>query len=359
MSQTMLLDSRPTENVQLYRIRNSGLLNLKECIIAGLQDTPKTMPSLLLWDDQGLQNFDAWTQAPAYYPKRCEWDILTNYRQDIASQFPARSVLIELGCGNLSKTAWLLAAMESEQRHAHYYALDVSEDALCKNLGDLKKQFANSKYISISGLIGTYEDCGEWLGSSAKLPGSAVTFLWLGNSVANLTKLDASVLIGQFRQACGKMLLDCNFLISADSCAVQKQILEAYNPNDGPSRKFLFHGLHHANRLLERDVFREDEWNVLPVWDEAQNELHCSYAPKTDIQLDLGQVQVTLNQGEPVHYFMSGKWTEAQVTSIAENAGMKVGNIWKDTQQHYCFYLLHSTTNASGSEDGKVQRALI
>jgi uncharacterized SAM-dependent methyltransferase len=101
MSQTMLLDPKtaPAESVQLYKIRNSGLLNLKECIISGLQDTPKTMPSLLLWDDQGLQNFDAWTQAPEYYPKRCEWEILTNYRQDIASQFPTRSVLIELGCG--------------------------------------------------------------------------------------------------------------------------------------------------------------------------------------------------------------------------------------------------------------------
>jgi EasF-like predicted methyltransferase len=247
---------------------------------------------------------------------------------------------------NLSKTAWLLAAMESEHRHAHYYALDVSEDALFKNLGDLKRQFANSKYISISGLIGTYDSCAEWLGSSAKLPGSAVTFLWLGNSVANLTKLDASVLMSQFHQACRKMSLDCNFLISADSCAVEEKILEAYSPTNGPSRKFLCHGLHHANRLLGREVFREDEWDVIPVWDEAQNELHCSYAPKRDIQLDLGEVQVSLEQGEPVHYFMSGKWTEAQMASIAENAGLEVGNVWKDTQQQYCEYISPSPSQA-------------
>ncbi len=99
MSQTITLDAPSSETLQLLSIRQSGLLDLKECIISGLQETPKSMPSLLLWDDQGLRNFDAWTKAPAYYPKRCEWEILNNYRHDIACQFPARSVLIELGCG--------------------------------------------------------------------------------------------------------------------------------------------------------------------------------------------------------------------------------------------------------------------
>ncbi|KAI0521403.1 histidine-specific methyltransferase [Xylaria bambusicola] len=359
MSQPMLLDTSATESVQLYSIRKSGLLNLKESIIAGLQATPKTLPSLLLWDDQGLQNFDAWTQAPDYYPKRCEWEILTNYQQDIASQLPTGSIIIELGCGNLGKTAWLLAAIERQQRKVHYYALDVSDDALYKNLGNLKTQFANSECISISGLKGTYDDCAEWLAGSAQLPGSTVTFLWLGNSIANLTKLEASLLIGQFRQACRKMSLDCNFLISADSCAVRESILKAYDPNDGPSRKFLLHGLHHANRLLGREVFKEAEWEAVPTWDEDQHELHYSYVPNVDVQFDHDQIQVSIKKGEPIHYFMSGKWTEPHVNSIAEKAGLKVGSVWKDTQEQYCFYLLHNKSYSIGTDGGKSQRALI
>lgn len=94
-----MLDAPASQAVQLYSIRQSGLLDLKECTINGLRDSPKSIPSLLLWDNQGLRNFDAWTNAPAYYPKRCEWEILTNYGHDIASQFPGSSVVIELGCG--------------------------------------------------------------------------------------------------------------------------------------------------------------------------------------------------------------------------------------------------------------------
>ncbi len=229
--------------------------------------------------------------------------------------------------------------MEKERRHVYYYALDVSDDALCSNLGALKKQFNESQFINISGLSGTYDDCAEWLASSSSLPVSAVTFLWLGNSVANLNQHDASVLMGQFRQACSKMSADCNFLISADCCAVEDRILKAYDPNDGPSRTFLFHGLHHANRLLGQEVFKEAEWDAVPEWDNVQNELRYSYAPKADIDLNVGSLHVALKKGEPIHYFMSGKWSESQMGSIAEKAGPQVGKVWRDTQKEYCEYL--------------------
>ncbi|KAI1106529.1 histidine-specific methyltransferase [Jackrogersella minutella] len=352
MSHTALLDAAPSRTVQLCSIRRSGLLDLKECIISGLRETPRTMPSLLLWDDQGLKNFDTWTKDPAYYPKRCEWEILTNYQQDIARHFPV---------SNLTKTACLLAAMEKERQRVYYYALDVSDDALYKNLGALKKQFAQSQFISISGLSGTYDDCAEWLASSASLPVSTVTFLWLGNSVGNLTQQDVSVLLGQLHQACRKMSANCNFLISADCCAVEERILKAYGPNEGPSRKFLFHGLHHANRLLGKEVFREDEWNAVPEWDNVKNELRYSYTPKKDIQLDIEELHISLKTDEPVHYFMSAKWNESQIGLIAERAGLKVGNIWRDTQKEYCFYLLQSKMDVSGSVDHNVtpERSLI
>ncbi|PHH89467.1 hypothetical protein CDD83_6011 [Cordyceps sp. RAO-2017] len=294
------------------------------------------MPSLLLWDDQGLLNFDIWTKASTYYPRRCEWEILAKHRHEIVSQFPSKSVVIELGCGNLSKTAYLLAAAEKEKRRIFYYALDVSEEALNMNLSVLKDQFVGSQFISISGLSGTYDDCADWLASSASLPTSTVTFLWLGNSVANLNKVDVSALLGQFRLACQEMSAECNFLISADSCAEEKRILEAYDPLEGPSRTFLFHGIHHANRLLGQNAFSEDEWDAVPNWNQEQHELRYSYAPKKDLQLDLGQLCIAIKEKEPIEFFMSAKWTESQVSSIADHAGLRVGHVWRDSNKEYC-----------------------
>ncbi|RYO92483.1 hypothetical protein DL766_000181 [Monosporascus sp. MC13-8B] len=266
------------------------------------------MPSLLLWDDRGLSNFDAWTNDPAYYPKRCEWEILRKYGTDMDHQ----DVL--------------------------YYALDVSDDALCTNLGDLKKQFAASHRLQISGLIGTYSDCANWLANSPPLPVSTVTFLWLGNSIANMTRDNASALMGQLQAACAKMSVDCNFLISADGCRVEDRILKTYNPVNEPSRVFLFHGLHHANRLLGQVAFKEAEWDAIPEWDKEENELRYYYAPKRDIQLEIGGLSIGVKKGEPVYYFMSGKWSETQIASIASNAGLSVGKIWKDAQYEYGEY---------------------
>lgn len=218
----------------------------------------------------------------------------------------------------------------------YYYALDVSDDALYKNLGALKEQFAASQFIHISGLSGTYDDCAAWLAKGARLPASTITFLWLGNSIANMPQHDASVLMDQFRQACREMSADCNFLISADCCADKDRILKAYDPNEGTSRIFLFHGLHHANRLLGQDIFKEDEWDAVPEMDQQLNELRYSYVPKSDMELDIGQLHVTVKKGEPIHYFMSGKWNESQVGAIAGAAGLEVGKVWRDSQSEYC-----------------------
>ncbi|KAI1181188.1 histidine-specific methyltransferase [Nemania sp. FL0916] len=334
--------SSPSSSVQLHTIQKSGLLDLKECIISGLLSTPKSMPSLLLWDNQGLRNFDAWTDAPAYYPKRCEWEILKNYRDEIACQIPTKSAIIELGCGNLSKTAWLLEGMARQQRHVLYYALDVSDEALHANLGDLQKQFAKSQHIHISGLKGTYDDCAEWLANSPDLPVSTVTLLWLGNSVANMAQEDASALMMKFEAACAKMGVDCNFLISADGCSTEERILKAYDPLHEPSRKFLFHGLHHANRLLGQEIFKEDEWDAIPSLNQEQNELRFSYAPKKDIRIHLDGLEIEVKRGEPVYYFMSGKWNDLQISAIGRRAGLTTGKVWKDTNNEYGYYLLQS-----------------
>ncbi|KAI0432524.1 histidine-specific methyltransferase [Xylaria sp. FL1042] len=337
-SQSMAPGRGSSSGVQLQNIQQSGLLDLSRYIITGLQSTPKTMPSLLLWDNQGLRNFDAWTNYPAYYPKRCEWEILRNYGTDIASQFPVKSTIIELGCGSLDKTAWLLASMEKKQRHVLYYALDVSDDVLHTNLGDLKKQFAASDYIMISGLSGTYSDCAEWLANSPPLPFSTVTFLWLGNSVANMTRDDASALMGQLQAACVKMSVDCNFLISADGCQVEDRILKAYDPANEPSRVFFFHGLHHANALLGQMAFKEEEWDAIPKWNKEENELRYYYSPKRDIQLEIDGLKIEVKKGELVYYFMSGKWNETQIACVASNAGLSVGEIWKDDHCEYGEY---------------------
>lgn len=87
--------------VQLLDIRKSSLIDLKSDIISGLigRGVARTMPSLLLWDEEGLENFYSWTKSSDYYPKQRELEILRTQGLDIVRNLSKRLVLIELGCG--------------------------------------------------------------------------------------------------------------------------------------------------------------------------------------------------------------------------------------------------------------------
>lgn len=218
----------------------------------------------------------------------------------------------------------------------HYFALDVSEEALGQSLGAMRERFKSCGKITVSGLIGTYDDCVAWLTTSANMSVSTVTFLWVGNSIANLSKADASALMSRFREACCKRSIDCSFLVTADSCTAEDKLVKAYDPDVSSARTFLYHGLHHANRLMGGTVFKANHWKCVMKYEREENELRFSYVAKQDVDIALDQLHVTVKKGEEIHYFLSGKWSQAQMRSIAENAGFEVRKTWTDAQNEYC-----------------------
>jgi uncharacterized SAM-dependent methyltransferase len=86
---------------QVYDIRqqqeDSNELQAK--IRTGISSTPMSLPSLLLWDEEGLRRFDQFADSGAYYLRDKEFEILQKRGRDIAVVIPTGSVLVELGCG--------------------------------------------------------------------------------------------------------------------------------------------------------------------------------------------------------------------------------------------------------------------
>lgn len=85
----------------IYDIRQdtSECVDLRREIIKGLWSQPRSLPSLLLWDDNGQDLFDRFSQTPTYYPFHSEIEILDRSASEIAESLPESSALIELGCG--------------------------------------------------------------------------------------------------------------------------------------------------------------------------------------------------------------------------------------------------------------------
>jgi uncharacterized SAM-dependent methyltransferase len=96
--------------------------------LAGLTATPKTLPSKLFYDAEGVRLFDAITRLPEYYLTRTETTLLRRIAPELARLAPAGSALVEYGASDEMKASILLDAEGA--RFAAYVPIDVAGDAL-------------------------------------------------------------------------------------------------------------------------------------------------------------------------------------------------------------------------------------
>ena len=88
-------------NIIDIRSDTSGI-ELKQQILKGLKPTEgkeKTLPTLLLYDDQGLKLFERITYLEEYYLTGEEISVLEEHADDIARCMPAGCMVVELGSG--------------------------------------------------------------------------------------------------------------------------------------------------------------------------------------------------------------------------------------------------------------------
>ena len=105
--------SVPVGSVEVVDIRNrssnqSGLLVIRSEIVKGLSRPTgqKTLPTLLLYDERGLQLYDELTtNVPEYYLFAAEEEILKRHADQIVRamhgnvEHPNEGVVVELGAG--------------------------------------------------------------------------------------------------------------------------------------------------------------------------------------------------------------------------------------------------------------------
>ena len=158
-SEAKIIDIRSPDTCLLNNLENSildGLGQPKGC---------KSLPSLLLWGEQGQRLYDQLLATEEYYPYRAENELLQQRIEELTPTMAASraDLLVELGAGNMSKTALLLCSLD---RHLHspliYYALDVDRAQLERPLAQLKER-TNLRWIKLRGLLGTYDDGAKWL----------------------------------------------------------------------------------------------------------------------------------------------------------------------------------------------------
>lgn len=201
------------------------------------------------------------------------------------------------------------------------------------------------------GLFGTYDDGLAWMKETAKL-GIPKCILWMGSSIGNLERTEAV----DFLRGCSEVLQgQDSMLIGIDACHESDKVYRAYNDKRGTTHEFILNGLKHANKLMGKEVFREDDWKVMGEYDEVARRHQAFYTPVRDVVVE----GTLIRAGEKIRVEESYKYSLLQSDELWQRAGLMVqarfGNRINDYRKLAIFLTL-DLVSASSSTDSGVYR---
>ncbi|KAK6358631.1 hypothetical protein TWF730_007955 [Orbilia blumenaviensis] len=343
--------------VEIIDIRTTTVeLQLNDDIIKGLDAAvgEKTLPTMLLYDEAGLKEFEAITYVDDYYLTNAEIEVLSTYAAEIAARVPNGALLIELGSGNLRKVNILLQALEAAKKNVDYFALDLSRP-------ELERTFANIpqnafKYVRCFGLHGTYDDGKAWLESNEEVRSRPRFILWLGSSIGNFEPEEAENFLKQWRETVIRPGTKDRMLIAFDSCNDAARVWLAYNDRQLVTERFIMNGLNNANNILGSKVFNQSDWNYVGEYDVVYDCHQAFYESREELVLPL-PTPVKIEKGEKVRVERSYKFSYEKSVAMFEGAGLVIGTSWGQAGGEYALHLLHNPTARTGLEPKEYAKA--
>ncbi|KAJ9066057.1 hypothetical protein DSO57_1013499 [Entomophthora muscae] len=344
--------------VNIIDIKQPGFaeLNLKKLILDGISggSGEKNIPTLVLYDDRGLQLFDQITYLDEYYLTGAEIDILQLQSAQIIENIPDGAAIVELGSGSLRKTKLLLDAINNERKNVSYYALDLMEKELIKSLESLG-EYEN---ISTHGFWGTYDDGMDYL---KRFPSSTPkVVLWMGSSIGNLNREEAVAFLKKLSSVLNP---GDKILVGIDLRNAKEKLAKAYNDSKGVSRDFIINGLRHCNKILDQDVFQLDNFEFLSKVDPQSGHHESLYKVTTSHKSHYVEptTQAThtfdFQEGEEIHIEFSFKYSLQEIDTLVQKINLVHGNQWLDSNKLYSMNLLVKPSTGTPLPAGTEQSA--
>ncbi|KAI1914528.1 hypothetical protein LOZ61_002196 [Ophidiomyces ophidiicola] len=323
--------------VAITDIRRNDLINsLAEGILQGLEakdGVQKCLPTLLLYNAEGLRLFEEITYLEDYYLTNAEIDVLTTNATNIVERAPENAQLLELGSGNLRKIEILLNEFERKKKSVEYLALDVSLEELQRTFAEIPSK--SYKYVKCGGLLGTYDDALTWLRQSENRR-KPTWIMSLGSSIGNFSRSEAAHFLSGFAKTLGP---EDSLLIGLDSCKNPQKVFRAYNDRKNVTREFYLNGLANANSILGSEAFKRDEWDVIGVYHEEDGCHKAYYTPTKNVVIN----GLPLEKGERIFFEQAFKYDRQEYDSLWEQSGVTPTARFNGSAGNYNIHLLSSS----------------
>ncbi|KAJ1565656.1 hypothetical protein HK096_000727 [Nowakowskiella sp. JEL0078] len=302
----------------------------------------RSIPTLVLYDDRGLEIFDQITYIPEYYLTNAEINVFEEHANKMVRNYVANgSVLIELGVGSMRKTKYFLDAIVRQNKSVTYYALDLSERTLqeCLNVMSAMYPPSTTSKIIFKGLLGTYEDSLEYVRDhvTSSVP---KMFMWLGSSIGNLTRNDAASFLGDVTKTV--MNVGDTFLCGIDRRNDPAIISLAYNDPHGLTREFTLNGLDHVNEIFgSQRVIERDNFEYVSIYNEVEGRHEAYYRSKQNQKLEFTRngsiVKIEIIKDELINVEYSYKYSSDEVDDLVHDS--KLYSVAKFTDSGHLYDL--------------------
>ncbi len=247
--------------------------------LAGLSQTPKTLPSKYFYDARGSQLFEAITQQPEYYLTSTELSLLEASMGSIAQAIGAGVHVVEYGSGSGRKTELLLQGLRDV---VAYTPLEISRTALLESTARLAQQFPQIQMLPV---------CTDFTKPlrlpDAQRPARRHVVFFPGSTLGNFADAAAIELLDAMRQTMGS---DGCALIGIDLDKDAGLIEAAYNDAAGVTAEFTLNLLARLNREIGSDfdldgfrhhaVYVRERGRIEPSW-SANARSTCGSAART------------------------------------------------------------------------------
>ena len=298
---------------------DSAATALRDDVVTGLRQTPKTLPPKWFYDAVGSHLFDQITRLPEYYPTRAEAQILREQSAAIAAHSGA-DTLVELGSGTSEKTRMLLSALRDNGTLRRFVPFDVDAGVLESAGKSLQQEYPELEIDAV---------CGDFEEHLAKIPGGGRRlFVFLGSTIGNLTPQPRA----EFLAALADVLEPGDaLLLGTDLVKDAERLVRAYDDSAGVTSRFNRNVLAVINRELDAD-FDLEAFSHVACWNVGEERIEMwlrADAPQR-VHIRALDLSVEFGAGEEMLTEVSCKFRPDAVAAELADAGLRRTHWWTD-----------------------------
>lgn len=296
-------------------------------VLQGLAEAQKTLSPKYFYDRLGSELFDQITELPEYYQTRTELKILRDYASEIGNYLNNTTALIEYGSGNTEKLRALLEIAVPQD----YIPVEISKSHLQKFSQDLATDYPQMKIHAIRADYGRPWQLPEAINNPNKLA------YFAGSSLGNFTPEESVQFLRQVHRHVGTQ---GGLLIGIDNKKDSPTLNQAYNDRQGVTAKFNLNVLSHINSLIN-SRFNTDKFQHLAFYNEAKGRIEMHLKSMQQQTIRIAEKLIKLEPGETIHTENSYKYSSAEFSNLAQQAGFSIKEHWQDNEKLFSIYYLN------------------